>query len=167
MVERRIAPGNDGGLRVRLPPREYELLATLPERLHALLGDAGDPGGVRARLFPPAYPDDEEAEAEYRQLIGEPLAEEKRVVIEAFAGTLERASERGDALELRLDGDEAESWLSALNDTRLALATLVGIESEEQWEQGPGDDPSLIALHYLGLLQEELLDVLGGRLLDE
>ena len=50
-----------GGFDLRIPARESDVLATLPDMLRALLvdGDAADP--VLQRLYPNAFTDDEEA----------------------------------------------------------------------------------------------------------
>ena len=168
-MDRRIEPRAGGGARARLPAREHALLASLPDQLRALLTGADDPTGARARLLPRAY-DDPDPEAEYRELMEEPLVEEKLAAIGAFAATLgdppaaEAPDEAAGQVVIDLDPDEAEAWLTAVNDARLALGVIAGIETEEQWEEASFTDPAHAALLYLGLLQEELLDVLAGRL---
>lgn len=149
-----------GGVRVRLTPRERSLLQSLPAQLRPLLtGDAGG-GAVRGRLFPPAYGDAEQ-ESEYRDLVGESLVEERLERLEAFAATLDGGQGGRLAWTVELSADQAHAWLSALNDARLTLGVLLGITDESQWERGPDEDnPSAVALYYLGWLQEQLLGAL-------
>lgn len=150
----------EGGLRVQLASRERQLLASLPEQLRPILTGDDDPAGVRDRLFPHAY-DDAEQEAEYRELVGDTLLEERLDKLDAFAGTLDAGEEHDETWTLDLSDEDAEAWLSALNDARLALASVVGIEHESDWQAGPDpDNPTAVALWYLGWLQEELLSAL-------
>lgn len=157
----------DGRVRVRLAIRERQLLSSLPDQLRPIVGGDEDPAGVRGRLFPPAY-DDTDAEAEYRGLVGDSLVEERLEKLETFARTLASGEERRQRWTLDLSAEDADAWLSALNDARLALAAIVGIEHESDWEHGPdADDPTAVALWYLGWLQEELLAALMSSPTDE
>ncbi len=70
------------------------------------------------------------------------------------------ALESGQSL---LTLDEAESWLTVLGDTRLALAARLGID-EPGWEVADEEDPERITLGFLSYLQDELVTVLMGRL---
>ncbi|MEX2621752.1 MAG: DUF2017 family protein [Egibacteraceae bacterium] len=157
----------DGGVRVRLTAKERSLLQSLPGQLRPLLaGDAGDVG-IRRRLFPHGY-DDAQQEAEYRDLVGESLVEERLERLEAFAATLDGGQGGRWSWTVELSPDDAHAWLSALNDARLTLGVLLGITDESQWERGPEqDNPSAVALYYLGWLQEQLLGALMQSLDDE
>lgn len=150
----------DGGLRIQLASRERQLLASLPDQLRPILTGQEDPAQVRARLFPPAY-EDPEQEEEYRELVGDTLLEERLQKLDVFAGTLDAGEEHDENWTLDLSEEDAEAWLSALNDARLALASIVGIQHESDWEVGPDpEDSTAVALWYLGWLQEELLSAL-------
>jgi hypothetical protein len=147
MLHRPIERTRDGGFRLRLSPEERELLRGLPAQLRSLLEREPDDPSLR-RLFPPAYEDDAEGEAEYRRLLhGELLAghREALAVLERTAG------------QERLGRDELEAWLGALNDLRLVLGTRLDV-SEEVYEQelDPLDpEASELALYaYLTWLQE-------------
>lgn len=149
-----------GGLRIQLASRERELLASLPDQLRPILTGEEDPGQIRARLFPRAY-DDPEQEAEYRELVGDTLLEERLEKLDAFSGALDAGEEHDESWTLDLSEEDGEAWLSALNDARLALASIVGIQHESDWEAGPDpEDSTAVALWYLGWLQEELLAAL-------
>lgn len=158
----RRLPG--GGVRVRLSSREREILRSLPDQLRPVLAGDEDPHQVRARLFPPAY-DDPVEEDEYRQLIGEGLVEERMAAVDAFARTIEGGRMGRLTWTVELSADEAEAWLSTVNDVRLLLASVVGIASEDEWEIGPDRrDPASVILWYLGWLEEELVAALMGGL---
>lgn len=150
----------DGGVRVRLTPRERALLQSLPAQLRPMLSGETDPAGVRERLFPRAY-DDAEHDEEYRDLVADSLVEERLERLEAFARTLDGGHGGRLTWTVELSADDAHAWLSALNDARLTLGVLLGITEESQWEQSlEEDNPSSVALYYLGWLQEQLVAAL-------
>ncbi|MBW3602546.1 MAG: DUF2017 domain-containing protein [Actinobacteria bacterium] len=154
----------DGGLSVRLGWRERELLVDAARRLRPVLSGDEDLPRVRGRLFPPAY-DDPEAEAEYRNLVGDSLVEERVAALDAFLATLEGGQTRLLAWHATLDAEQAAAWLSATNDLRLILAGRLGVADESHWETGPDlSDRFSVLLYYLGWLQERLLTALSGRL---
>jgi hypothetical protein len=159
-----IRPAAGGRMKVRLSTRERDLLRSLPDQLRPLLTGQVDVAGVRERLYPSAYADPE-AEREYRDLIGTSLVDERMEKVNAFAQTLEGGTVGRLGWTLELDVEQAEAWLSALNDARLVLGAVVGIVDERRWEAGPDErDPNSVALYYLGWLQEELLAALTGSL---
>lgn len=177
-MPRLIEPLPDGGARVRLRAGEHALLRSLPHQLEAVLTGKAGPQEVHERLLPAAY-DDPEAEAEYRELMRDPLVDEKIDAIRVLAERLdEAAADHADASAspratapsedeayrvVDLDPDDLESWLLALNDARLALGMVAGIESEEHWDEIDASEPTHAALLYLGALQEELIAVMSGR----
>jgi hypothetical protein len=161
----------DGRYRVRLGAHEHDLLRGLPAQLRPLLAGEQDvvtpQGHVSDRLFPNAYEDPLD-ELEYREMVGSALSSDRLKAVDDFAATLERGSTRRGSWSVELDAEEADAWLSALNDTRLTLAMVVGITDESAWSVGPDrNDPSSVALHWLGWLQEQLLAALAGTLEDD
>jgi hypothetical protein len=159
----RRLPG--GGVRVKLGNRERDLLRSVPDQLRPVLTGEVETD-ARKRLFPRAYHDDE-ADEEYRDLVGESLVAERVERLEAFARTLDEGHEGRLWWSVELSADDAHAWLSALNDARLTLGVLLGITDESQWEQGVDQsNPSAVALAYLGWLQEELLRALMETLPD-
>ena len=138
------------GIRVSLAPPERAILRQLP----GLLDSVGDPPDdpAAARLRPPAYANDPEAEDEFRRLMAGELDQARSA---DRAGFLEDLS--GSAL---LDEERAGAWLRVLDESRLVLAARLGIE-EDGWEESlPGSDPEVTLLHYLGWLQEELIEAM-------
>jgi hypothetical protein len=114
-----------------------------------------------ARLFPDAYRDDEEAAAEFRRYTQSDLRTGKRGRAQCALETLPQ--DKGGRFDL--DEEQAQCWLGSLNDLRLVLGSRFGLSDDGQ-EPGadlePGD-PLLAyvpAYHYLGYLQETLIEAL-------
>jgi hypothetical protein len=122
---------------------------------------------VLARLFPTAYPDDEEAAADFRRFTESTLRDGKAGAAAAIIDTLEEAGlttepADGTYIDVELDEGEAMTWMRSFTDMRLAIATRLGIEEgdEEHWLELPDDDPRA-QVHdiydWLGYLQETLV----------
>lgn len=128
---------------------------------------------VLARLFPTAYPDDEEAAAEFRRFTEGGLRDGKAATAVAIIDGLEEAglppelSADGLVIDVELEEPEAEAWMRSFTDLRLALATRLEIEDgdEDYWYSLPDDDPRA-QIHdiyeWVGLLQETLVNALSG-----
>jgi hypothetical protein len=161
----RRLPG--GGLRLTLGVNEVAALSALPDQLRPIVdGAAGGEAAeaVRARLFPPAF-DDEELADEFRALTGEELVEGRLGALATFQRTLPDVSPGRGKVRIELDADEAAAWLAVVNDTRLALGALLGITTESEWEGGPDpDDHASQMLWYLGWLEEGIVAALMGSL---
>jgi hypothetical protein len=152
---RRIERTRRGTFRLRIPPEERAVLETLPGQLRAVL--AGDDPNLR-RLFPPAYPDDPEAESEYRDLTRRELLDGREQALEVMEATV-----RSD----RLTEDQLVAWLSAINDLRLVLGTRLDVTEDPNDHLVPPEDPRAPAFalyHYLGWLQEEAVTALAAGL---
>jgi hypothetical protein len=79
------------------------------------------------------------------------------------AGVLLDTCPSGGGL-VKLSLEQADAWLSALNDVRLALGTTLGV-SEDMPDQLPEDDPRaphLGVYHWLTWMQESLVAALIG-----
>lgn len=127
---------------------------------------------VLARLFPTAYPDDEEAAAEFRRFTEGALRDGKARSAAAIIDKLEESGlpkeldEDGLWLDVELDGAEAVAWMRSFTDIRLALATRLGVEEgdEEFWYSLPDDDPRTHVhdiYEWVGYLQETLVAALS------
>lgn len=151
--------------------------ATVDDRdpLEALMDFSGptappdDP--VLARLFPTAYPDDEEAAGEFRRFTEGSLRDGKARAAAQVIDTLEAAGlpplleEEGLMIDVELEEAEALTWLRSFADVRLALATRLGVEEgdEDYWYALPDDDPRAQAhdiYEWLAGLQETLVRAL-------
>jgi hypothetical protein len=126
---------------------------------------------VLARLFPTAYPDDEEAAGEFRRFTESTLRDGKARAAVQVIDTLEEAGlpplldEDGLMIDVELEEDEALTWLRSFADVRLALATRLGVEDddEEFWYSLPDDDPRSQAhdiYEWVAYLQETLVRAL-------
>jgi len=150
---RSIRRTRQGDFEVRLSDEERELLRSIPAQMReALASDPTDP--ALARLFPTAYPEDAERDAEYRRLMGDELA----------AGRLEALDTLEASIDARrLDHDQALAWTRAINDVRLLLGTRLDVTEDQTSQQLRPDDPKAPALamyHYLSFLEEQLVEAL-------
>ena len=149
---RRTAAGH---YRLRLPREERELLRSLLAQLGELLGS--DDPSLR-RLRPPAHADDPELERQYRELVGDELDRGRLRSISLMAETVDAE---------RLDEEHMAAWLHAVNDLRLVIGTRLDV-TEDLYEEGlPEDDPrspTFAVYAYLGWLQEQVVDAMGGAL---
>ena len=138
---------------------EFSGATTIPE----------DP--VLARLFPTAYPEDEEAASDFRRFTESGLRDGKAAASGSIIDVLEDAglppelTEDGLVIDVELSHGEAETWMRAFTDIRLALATRLGVEAgdEHYWHSLPDDDPRAQAhdiYEWVGLLQESLIGAL-------
>jgi hypothetical protein len=127
---------------------------------------------VLARLFPTAYPEDEEAAAEFRRYTESDLRNGKAAGAAVVIDTLEEAGlppEPTDGLfiDVELDPPTAITWMRTFTDMRLAIATRLGVEEgdEEFWYSLPDDDPRA-QVHdiydWVGYLQETLVGAVSG-----
>jgi hypothetical protein len=127
---------------------------------------------VLARLFPTAYRHDEEAAAEFRRFTEGTLRDGKAnaaiTIIDGLedAGLPPELTEDGLMIDVELDEPTAETWLRSFTDIRLALATRLEIEEddEEVWAALPDEDPRAQAhdiYEWVGYLQETLVEALS------
>ena len=127
---------------------------------------------VLARLFPTAYPDDEEAAGEFRRFTEGSLREGKARAAATIIDTLEEAGlpdelrEDGLVIDVEMDESTAHTWMRSFTDIRLALATRLGVEDgdEASWHALPEDDPRAQAhdiYEWVGYLQETLVGALS------
>ena len=152
-------------IRASLSRDELDLLRGLPGQLQAVLDD-GEADPVNDRLFPPAYLDaaEAEADADYRRLAHSELLRSKLSALELVTTTLERASRRGHRWQLELSEEEALALLGVLNDVRLALGVRLEVSEDLDGDVDPSDPraPALRLLYYLGWLEEHLIAALAA-----
>ena len=126
---------------------------------------------VLARLFPTAYPDDEEAAGDFRRFTESTLRDGKADAAATIIDTLEESGlppEPVDGLfiDVELDEPATMTWMRSFTDMRLAIATRLGVEEgdEDYWQSLPDDDPRA-QVHdiydWLGYLQETLVQSFG------
>lgn len=158
---------DNGEVVASFEPEYADVLRDLIGQTSDLLGrpiDRHDPGV--ARLFPDGYAGADEA-AEFRRLTESELRSEKAAAAELLLSTV---PEGGG--EVRLDEQDADAWLRALNDVRLLLGTRLDLtddsdiasELSAEVARDPAS-PRVGQLAVYGLLseiQESLLTALAG-----
>jgi hypothetical protein len=109
---------------------------------------------VLARLLPDFSTDDPDLSAGMRSLHEPELIEAKDAAAALVLDTLPEAGGR-----VELTPEQADSWMMALNDVRLALGTALDV-SEDMPEDLPLDDPRSAHLgvyHWLTYVQDSLV----------
>ena len=153
MPPRPVRRTRSGKYEIRLSPAERTLLRGLGPRMREVLDDEADP--ARERLFPVAYPDDDDRQTEYRLLASGEL-------LDSHLGALATLEETVDAE--RLDEESLYAWMRALNEVRLVLGARLDISEEGDERPAVADDPQAQAFaiyDYLTWLQGEIIEVLA------
>ncbi|HEU5044285.1 MAG TPA: DUF2017 domain-containing protein [Nocardioidaceae bacterium] len=128
---------------------------------------------VLARLFPNAYPADDDAAGEFRRFTEGGLRDGKvraaMAIVDALeeAGLPEELDEETLYVDVELASDQALAWVKSFTDIRLALATRLGVEEgdEDYWHTLPDDDPRTHVheiYEWVGYLQETLVESLAS-----
>jgi hypothetical protein len=132
---------------------------------------------VLHRLLPDAYRDDDEGASDFRRFTERGLRESKshnaQVLIQSLiAGGMSEPVAADDSddiaapaqpeVEVELDAEGVQAWLRALTDIRLALATRLGVEQDDErrWATMADDDPQSYVhdiYDWLGYVQETLV----------
>jgi hypothetical protein len=166
---RRFERAKDGTLVVRMQTEEVDVLRQLAGELTELFEnpEAGD--AARERLFPRAYldPTEEDAEEEWQRLVQPDLVAQRLAALELLVATLPEERARGGRVEARLDAEQEAAWLGVLNDARLALGSRLGVTDDHDLDDISPDDPTFVAWNVYGwltALQGELVRVLLGDL---
>ena len=116
---------------------------------------------VLSRLLPDFLRDDDTLSGGLRSLHEPELIAAKDG---AAAVVLETCPSSGGGV-VRLTMEQAEAWLSALNDVRLALGTVLEITEDMPDELPPSDPraPHLGVYHWLTYVQESLVGAVAGQ----
>ena len=143
-----------GRVRIHLESVESGLLATLFDDLASALRTLPGDDPVHERLFPSAYPGDDDAAEEFRSLTEDGLRDTRLSRLE-----LCRADLPVTAGELDLDEEGGQRWLTVLNDLRLAIGTRLNITEDDDPELDPADpDAQMRAIYqWLTALQDSLV----------
>jgi hypothetical protein len=161
----------DGRISLRLGAQERMILSGLVGELRATVAAPGAPARdgaaapeapdpVLARLYPPAFPDDPEAEAAFQDLVHADLEDDRRDRVAVVDETLGARS---------LDEAQAAAWMGVLNDLRLVIGTRLGVTDETETGPIDEDDPDAerrIVYAYVGWLLEQFVDALAAALPD-
>ncbi|WP_420451654.1 DUF2017 family protein [Ilumatobacter sp.] len=108
------------------------LLAELRELVDE--ADAESESPLLRRLFPPAYTDHDEHEAEYQRLMREELVSSRLAGIDAIDRHL--GADAGD----QLDEGEVVALMQSLNAVRVVLGTMLDVGEDDDDVGEPGDE---------------------------
>ncbi|HMP73880.1 MAG TPA: DUF2017 family protein [Kiritimatiellia bacterium] len=153
----RVERVQDGTMVLRFAPGEGRIVVQTARRLHAHLTAASHEGGevpawlaLKAWNLPGLKPEDQ-------QVLRGAILEQKRKQMDVFMERL--GTPLTGTSEIRLQGDEVEAFLGAVNDLRLMLADMMGVE-EDLHEPPPR--PEHAGLHqlllFLGAYQQMILE---------
>ena len=140
---------------------EATLISRLAGELRMLLSEEPDDPAAQAllaRLFPAAYPDDDELEAEYQRLMREELVASKLAALAVVEQTMEAGSRR------RLDEGELTAFMQSINSVRLVLGTMLAVSDDPSAEEvaaGLEDSPEYALYGYLSWLLEHCVRALS------
>ena len=153
MIGRRFRRDRYGRYRLSLAKAERQLLRSLPEQAKEVLHES-EPSAER--LYPPAYPGDAEASAEYRQMAGASLLDRHRRALDTMVETVDGPS---------LDEAQLHEWLDALEVLRLVLGTQLDVSEDSPQIEASDPRAAPFAVYgYLSMLQGEIVDALADRL---
>lgn len=139
---------------MRLDEVEVALLQSLLDELTVVLhAEADEDDPVAQRLFPAAYPGNDDADAEYRSLTQESLRSERLERVSACAADLAG----GGDVELA-DPEVARRWIQVLNDLRLALGTRLGVsEDDPPVDLRDPDQQPRVVYYWLTAVQDSVV----------
>ena len=157
-ARRLVEPTSDGRFRLNLSTDERAVLASLVAQLRELLVAEQDMGADHdpnlRRLYPTAYPDDEEQSRDYEELVGDDLLAGRLDALDTVEGTLEVDS---------LDEAGLVAWMRSMNDLRLVLGTRLDVDEDPDDVDPDDPDAAAYAVYgYLGWLLEHIVESLSG-----
>lgn len=123
----------DDGWQLNLDVEERALLTRLMDELRALLTSTDD-NPLLERLFPTAYPDDEEKEAEYQRLMREELVASRLASINLVTSMLEPGAPQV------FDEERTIAFMQSTNAIRLVLGSLLGITDDDSADDAEAAD---------------------------
>ncbi|MBC7725223.1 MAG: DUF2017 domain-containing protein [Burkholderiaceae bacterium] len=118
------------------------------------------------RLLPDAYRGDEEAAAEFRRFTAGDLSERKIRNAAIVMADLSDAPNSPGPVDVTLDPDSVQAWLRSLTDIRLVVASRLGIDSDDGWNEDSDDENELMhgeLYDWLGWIQDSLLSAFEDR----
>ena len=152
---RAVRRGGDSSLKIKLDSREAALLRQVVDEItQVITGDEATP--IHERLFPDAFEDPEETR-KYNTMVRDELKTHKLNALRSMRDTL------GDSgrVSATLSPSEAHLWLTALTDIRLAIGVRLEVSEDDMSREPDPDDPdglALVVLHWLGWLQETMVE---------
>jgi hypothetical protein len=145
---------------LHLEGSEAGLLRRLIQEMRIALEARPDGDAVTQRLFPDAYDSAVDARA-YRDLVRDDLLRTKLSALDRVAAALQGEGR----ITVSLQRDDVDAWLATLTDMRLAIGTRLDVDEDTMSrEPDPADAsfPAMSVLHWLGWLQESILQAETG-----
>jgi hypothetical protein len=139
---------------INLPAPERELLAHLLPQLREVIEGPTDERS--RRLFPTAYPDDPERDAEYQRFMRDELVTSRLAALDRFVETAKAKS---------VDEETLVGWMQSINSLRLVLGTLLDVSEDLDFDDVSENHPNYpdYALYgYLSGLLDEIVSALSG-----
>ncbi|MGH9133869.1 MAG: DUF2017 family protein [Ilumatobacteraceae bacterium] len=149
------------GYRLHIGDDELALLRRLLGELRQLLVSDSDEekvaGAMLTRLFPVAYPDDADLEAEYQRLMRSELVTSKLAAIDIVENVIDGAG-------AAIDESQLTAFMQSINSVRLVLGTLLDVTDDPDAEVVTEyDDTAEYQLYsYLSWLLEWSVRALSG-----
>ncbi|MDA2957666.1 MAG: DUF2017 family protein [Ilumatobacteraceae bacterium] len=157
---RRAVRRTSDGFVLDLDADEVHLLRRLIGEVRQLVTGASPDDPKLARLFPPAYTDDDGSESEYRRLMHDELVTSRATAIDTVETTL--AASETSKNRVVFDAAGLEALATSLNSVRLVLGTLLGITDED--DEPDHDVPEVALYHFLSWMLDGVVEALmtGG-----
>lgn len=149
--QRRLRRRSGGAVGVVMEPGERALLRSLCAQLRDTVAEDTSP--TIDRLYPPAYPQNPDHEAEWVVFTRSGLRDDRLAAIDLVSGTLDADT---------LTHDEADTWMRVFNDIRLWLGTILGIT--EDMDAIADDHPQATAFavyQFLTAIVDDAVDALS------
>lgn len=126
------------GYRCNLDPDERHLVRRLIGEVRELVSTTTPEDPKMARLFPPAYLDDAEAQNEYQQFMRDELVASRLEAIMRVDAFL------AEDTKAEVSAEDLDAFSRALNSVRLVLGTLLDIDDDDDSDD---DDDGSHATH--------------------
>ena len=141
-----VIANGDGTFSISLTPDERATLLGFVDQLASILGSGPDDARLR-RLYPTAYHNDPEHDAEYQGYMRDELSQSRMASIAVVQEVL--------ASEIPITESQLHAFMTVLNNLRLVLGTLldVGEDDDEPDEDNPAFGQWQL-YSYLGWLLE-------------
>jgi hypothetical protein len=150
-MARRVKRRRGGDVVVSLDRAEAEVIETVISDVSALVAEGSGSDDVTARLFPRAYldPTEERAETDWQDSVHDDLVRSRLDAFAAVLATLrDAAAQPKDQLAVRLDAAAQANWLTAVNDVRLVIGTMLGVTEDSPEPMGVDDPRFALAVVY-------------------
>lgn len=145
---------------VALGDDETELLMRLTGQLRELLtvsNPTEEATALLVRLFPVAYPDDEEMEAEYQRLMRDELVQSKLAALDVVDDAL--------LTDGPIDEGRMTAVMQSINSIRLVLGAILDVTDDPDVGEVPEaaeSSPEYALYSYLSMLLEWSVEALSG-----